>query len=168
MAADGKPAAEQWRAAALELIHGESTLTLATHDEQGPWSAPVYYVFLDDRFYFFSSPQSRHIRHIENHGQAAASIFRRADSWQEIRGIQMQGVVERLQSAAMSLKPIAAYLKRFPFTRDFFPDIRSPGLQDFLSRFKARLYFFAPTSVYYTDNRFGFGSRQRLDWHPAG
>jgi uncharacterized protein YhbP (UPF0306 family) len=165
VADDGKPTAEEWRAAALELIHSESTLTLATADQDGPWSAPVYYVFLNDRFYFFSSPLSRHIRQVESRGQAAASIFHQADSWQNIRGLQMRGVVERVPSAAVSIKPIAAYLKRFPFTRDFFPNSRSPGLQDFRSRFKARLYHFSPTSVYFSDNRFGFGTRQRIDWH---
>ncbi len=164
VAGDGEPAAEAWLAAALDLIHGESTLTLATCDAQEPWSAPVYYVFLDERFYFFSSPQSRHIRQVADHGQAAGSIFQRADSWQTIRGLQMRGLVERVNSAALSIRPIAAYLKRYSFTRDFFPNTSSPDLHDFASKFKARLYFFAPTSVYYCDNRFGFGARQRIDW----
>ena len=76
----------------------------------------------------------------------------------------MRGLVERVNSAALSIRPIAAYLKRFPFTREFFPGTQSPSLSDFKARFKARFYRFSPTSVYYSDNRFGFGTRQRLDW----
>ena len=97
-------------------------------------------------------------------GKAAASLFHPAGSWQAIRGIQMAGTVERVDSAALSIKVIAAYLKRFSFTREFFPDNPSPDLAAFFSRFQARLYVFAPTVVYYIDNRFGFGTRQRIDW----
>ena len=34
----------------------------------------------------------------------------------------------------------------------------------FFSRFKTRLYGFAPSTLYYTDNRFGFATRQPIDW----
>lgn len=164
MATGGKRTAEDGRQAALALIQTESTLTLATADETGPWSAPVYFVALDGRFYFFSSPQSRHIRQAAASGRAAASLFHQADSWQAIRGIQMTGTLERVGSVAVSLKAIAIYLQRFPFTREFFPDDSDPDLDAFFSRFKARLYAFTPTAVYYIDNRLGFGTRQQMDW----
>lgn len=164
MAENEKPIPESSLEMVQELIRMERTLTLATTGESGPWAAPVYYVFLDRRFFFFSSPQSRHIRQALNSG-AAASIFYQADSWQLIRGIQMRGVVERVQSVILSMKAIAAYLKRFPFTRNFFPDRSAPDPDDFFSRFKARLYTYTPQIVYYTDNRLGFGTRQSIDWY---
>lgn len=95
---------------------------------------------------------------------AAASIFHQADTWQAIRGIQMTGTLERIRSVALSLKTIAIYLKRFPFTREFFPDDPTPDLDAFFSRFKARLFAFTPTDVYYIDNRCGFGARMQIDW----
>jgi uncharacterized protein YhbP (UPF0306 family) len=147
-----------------ELVDGETTLTLATSGENGPWSAPVYFVIVDRRFFFFSSPQSRHIQHALKSGSAAASIFHQADAWRSIRGMQMRGAIERVHAVGLSVKVIAAYLQRFPFTRDFFPDHSTLDLDDFFSRFKARLYTFTPTNVHYTDNRFGFGSRQSIDW----
>lgn len=164
MTSEGQSTAEDVRQAALALIHGQSTLTLATAAEAGPWSAPVYYVCLDDRFYFFSSPQSRHIQQAVESRRAAASLFHQADSWQAIRGIQMTGTVQRIRSVVLSLKAITIYLKRFPFTREFFPDDPTPDLDAFFARFKARLYAFTPTEVYYIDNRFGFGTRQPIDW----
>lgn len=164
MADDGKLISEDGREAALDLIQAGSTLTLATADESGPWSAPVYYIYLDSRYYFFSSPQSRHILQTMESGKAAASLFHQADSWQAIRGIQMKGTVDRVHSIRLSIKAIALYLKRFPFTREFFADDPNPDLDAFFSRFKARLYAFTPTEVYYIDNRLGFGTRQRIDW----
>ena len=164
MTDDGKLISEDGREAALDLIQAGSTLTLATADESGPWSAPVYYIYLDSRYYFFSSPQSRHILQTMESGEAAASLFHQADSWQAIRGIQMKGTVNRVHSIGLSIKAIALYLKRFPFTREFFADDQNPDLDAFFSRFKARLYAFTPTEVYYIDNRFGFGARQRINW----
>ena len=164
MATGAKSTPEDGREAAIALIQGESTLTRATADESGPWSAPVYFVCVNARFYFFSSPQSRHIQQAMDSEKAAASLFHQADSWQAIRGIQMTGTLERVDSIALSIKVIAAYLKRFSFTREFFPDDPTPDLAAFFARFKARLYAFTPTAVYYIDNRFGFGARQRIDW----
>jgi uncharacterized protein YhbP (UPF0306 family) len=148
----------------LTLIRSESTLTLATSGPSGPWSAPVYYVCVDDRFCFFSSPESRHIRQAMAKRKAAASIFHQSDAWQALRGIQMVGTVQRIRSAALSLKTVAAYLKRFPFTLDFFPGDAAPDANAFFSRFKARLYALTPTDMFYTDNRFGFAARQQIHW----
>ncbi|BBO74071.1 hypothetical protein DSCW_14880 [Desulfosarcina widdelii] len=149
---------------ALDLIRSESVLTLATCDDTGPWSAPVYFVCLGGGFYFFSSYQSRHIQQAIRSGKASASLFCRADSWQAIRGIQMEGRMDRIGDPALSLKVISAYLKRFPFTRDFFPAIRKPDPKTFFDRFKVKLFAFMPTEVYYVDNRYGFGNRQKIAW----
>jgi uncharacterized protein YhbP (UPF0306 family) len=148
----------------LTLIQSESTLTLATAGPSGPWSAPVYYVWVDDRFCFFSSPESRHIRQAMASGTAAASLFHQADTWQAIRGIQMVGTVQRIESVSLSLKAVTTYLKRFPFTLDFFPDDPTPDANAFFSRFKARPYALTPTDIFYTDNRLGFATRQRAHW----
>ena len=164
MTAEGKLTFENGRDAALALSQNVSTLTLATADESGPWSAPVYCVCHRGRFYFFSSPQSRHIRQATDSGKAAASLFQAADSWQAIRGLQMVGALKRVQSMALSIKVIAKYLNRFAFVSELFPDNPTPDLAAFFSRFKARLYAFTPTAVDYIDNRSGFGTRQRIDW----
>jgi len=164
MTSTGQSESEARRDDAWELIHSESTLTLATAGEKGAWSAPVYYVFLGGNFYFFSSPQSRHIQQAMKSGEAAASLFCRTNTWQAIRGIQMQGEVNRVRNPVLSLKVISAYLQRYPFARDFFPQIAMPDLKDFQDYFQVKLYNFAPTEVYYMDNRYGFGSRQKIKW----
>jgi uncharacterized protein YhbP (UPF0306 family) len=157
---------DAFRQAAMDLIQSASTLTLSTADPAGPWSAPVYFVFLKGCFYFFSSAQSRHIRQALNTGRAAASLYYRDEGWESIRGVQMTGVVDRVQSARVSVKAIGRYLKRFPFVGQFFPGNPAPDMAAFFSRFDARLYAFVPEEVFYTDNRFGFGARRRIHWNP--
>jgi uncharacterized protein len=151
--------------AATDLIACATTLILATADATGPWSAPVYYVFVDGAFYFFSSPQSRHVQQALSTEMAAASIFHQSDRWEDIRGVQMKGRILSIRRVSRSVTVIDQYLKRFPFTKHFFPTNRMPTLDAFFSRFNARLYAFVPTSVFYTDNRFGFATRKRILWN---
>ena len=161
--AKGQLPSDNFEEEALSLIQTESTLTLATTGDKGPWSAPVYYVFVDGLFYFFSSPESRHIQQALESGQTAASLYHQEDAWQAIRGIQMAGAVKEVRSILVSGKVIACYLKRFPFTRTFFPNDLEPALNAFSKHFRARLYVFSPTDLFYTDNRFGFGTRQGIE-----
>jgi hypothetical protein len=49
----GEPDANQLKILARGLIGEQSTVTLATCGQNGPWAAPVYYVFLKSAFYFF-------------------------------------------------------------------------------------------------------------------
>jgi uncharacterized protein YhbP (UPF0306 family) len=149
--------------AALALIRGGSTLTLATAAGNGPWSAPVYYVFLDGCFYFFSSPDSRHIREAAASGSAAASVFEAGDSWQTLKGLQMAGKIESVESAVRCLKVVTAYLQRYDFVRAFFTGRSSLTADDFFSRFRARLYAFLPEAVYFVDNRMGMGNRRQVN-----
>lgn len=148
--------------AAMALVHQSSTLVLATADETGPWSAPVYYVWLKGRFFFFSSPDSRHIRQALHTPKTAAAVYHSSESVKEIRGLQMEGRLMRISSPLLSLEVIRRYVDRYPFVRPFFSNLNTPDAGDFFSRFKARLYGFVPETVVYTDNRFGFGTRSSI------
>ena len=59
---------------ALALACEQNTMTLATACDNSAWAAPVYYVFDKTAFFFFSDPDSRHIREALAGGQAAAAI----------------------------------------------------------------------------------------------
>ena len=146
----------------MQLICGESTLTLATCGKEGIWSSPVYYVYREGQFFFFSSPQSRHIRQALKSGQAAASLFSRTNNWESIQGLQMQGVVKQISEPFQTMAVLTNYLKRFPFTREFFPKDWRFDPASFLDHFKAKLYSFSPSEIFYLDNRYGFGNRQRI------
>lgn len=157
------PTHDDFRLAALDLIQRSATLTLATMDPTGPWSAPVYYVWFKEWFCFFSAPESRHIRQALNTGKAAATVFDASEDWKGIRGLQMEGRVTAICAPLVSLEVICRYLDRYPFVRSFFSGISKPDAAAFLSCFRARLYGFVPEAAVYTDNRFGFGVRRSVN-----
>jgi len=140
----------------LELIEDVWTMTLATFGEHGPWSAPVYYLFRDQRFYFFSSPSSRHIQDgLDRPG--AASVFRVHERADRLEGLQMNGTIQRQTPGIRSATAAAAYARRFGIT------VSGPDcLNFFQTAFHARMYAFLPGQVYHMDNRRGFGSRERV------
>jgi uncharacterized protein YhbP (UPF0306 family) len=162
-----EPADPAVRDKVLALIAAQSTMTLATAREGAPWAAPVYYVYLPATFYFFSDPDTRHIQEALENRSAAAAVFADSKSWREIRGIQMSGTVTPVTGHLDSLNVIQAYLRKFPFTREFFSpgDVMNPSA--FLSRFRVRLYGFSPHRVVYVDNgiRFGFKTELALSGH---
>lgn len=150
------------RKKALELIAAQTTMTLATAAAGSAWAAPVYYVCHKRRFYFFSKPTSRHIQESAA-GTSGAAIFAAAAAWEDIRGIQMSGTVTPLSAGLESFAAIGAYLKKYPFTRDFFRPGENPDLAAFADRFSVRLYRFTPAAVFYSDNRIRFGFREAVD-----
>jgi len=68
---------------AMELIRTQKTLVLATADPE-PWSAPVYYEYQQQRFYFFSSADSRHVTVALSSGRCSGAVFRDSDDLREI------------------------------------------------------------------------------------
>ncbi len=152
---------------ALALIESRRTLTLATAAPAPPgepWAAPVYYLYRDGRFHFFSSPRSRHVADALASGRCAASIFRDGDDWREIEGLQMDGALEEIPVGPCALPVFADYVRRFPTVRTFFD---SPGfdLEQFAAKFRSRLYAFTPSRVFYLNNAAGFGKRTEISLH---
>lgn len=147
---------------ALSLIEEQHIMTLATAGARGPWAAPVYYTFLESAFYFFSDPSSRHIEDSLQSPRTSAAIFAQVFSWQDIRGLQMSGVVEAVLPGPEALRVVRSYIGKFPFTRTFFTPSQPLDLNAFSNRFRVRLYRFEPDLVYYLDNGIGFGFRQRV------
>ena len=152
----------EYEALALSLIEEQHTMTLATSGAKGPWAAPVYYIFLEPAFYFFSKPTSRHIEESLESRRASAAIFAHVFSWQEIRGLQMSGAVEAVSPGSSALRAIRSYLGKFPFTKNFFNPSEPIDLNAFSGRFRVRLYRFEPDLVYYLDNSIRFGFRERV------
>lgn len=103
------------------LIERTQYLVLATADADGPWVAPVEPLADEElNFYFFSTSDARHSRHIEAGGSVAAVMF---DSEQpqytstltaNLNAVQMECTARKLgpseyndavQSAIDALKP---------------------------------------------------------------
>ncbi|MEJ2039962.1 MAG: pyridoxamine 5'-phosphate oxidase family protein [Desulfosarcinaceae bacterium] len=142
------------------MISGQRTLILATYGDHMPWAAPVYYVFHQGGFYFFSSPRARHIRHGIDQGLCAGAIFADSDQWEGIRGLQMTGRMEEVRSLASMAVMTARFVFKFPFSKKFLSggDVSVPDLGD-----RVRCYVFTPLEAFIVNNRQTFGQRLAVD-----
>ena len=156
------PGARELTAMARQLVAEQNTLTLATAEGDTAWAAPVYYVFLKSAFYFLSDPKSRHIQESLRSGQASAAVHAAASTWREIRGLQMTGRVQPVETGREALQALRAYLKKYPFTNELFGKNTPLNLESFRDRFGVRLYKFIPTLVYYLDNQIRFAFREEV------
>jgi uncharacterized protein YhbP (UPF0306 family) len=75
------------------------------------------------------------------------------DTWQQIRGLQLRGMVMPIPEGEEWQRGWACYLKKFPF---------AAGLGDALAR--SRLYVFRPHWIRKIDNRRAFGYTE--EWTP--
>ncbi|MCP4626201.1 MAG: hypothetical protein GY850_22225 [bacterium] len=148
---------------AVDLINSLNTMTLATSGGESAWAAPVYYVYDHRAFYFFSDPESRHIQEGLTAGDSSAAIHAPSREWRDICGVQMSGKIERIPLGREAASAFGAYLKKYPFCKEFFSPGSVLNLETFIGRFKAKLYKFLPGRVYYQDNRIKFGHRELVD-----
>ncbi len=162
------PDENELKVLARELLCTESTMVVATCGAESAWAAPVYFVYRSGALYFFSDPTSRHIRDAQGAKSCAASVHgSRAESWREIRGIQMSGRVIRAPLGLEAVQAVRSYLDKFPFTREWLVSELREDVEAFRKRFGVQLFKFDPTLVYYLDNRFRFGFRAAVRLDPT-
>lgn len=137
-------------AEALSLL-SLSTLTLATSGGDGePHAAALYFVADESlRLYFFSHPSSQHAQDIARDPRAAVAIYPECRSWEEIRGLQMRGEVQRVSSQTEWQAAWQRYLAKFPFVSELGQIVSQNAL-----------YVFVPRWLRWVDNRRGFGFKQ--------
>ncbi|MDQ7783744.1 MAG: pyridoxamine 5'-phosphate oxidase family protein [Desulfomonilaceae bacterium] len=148
---------------AMSFMDGLTTMTLATCSQGIPWAAAVYYARQGLDLIFFSSPASRHSEILSTNPRAAATIHGEYDRWQDIKGLQMEGTVEQIRSTWALARATAAYLKRYPFVRQFLADPGSVSTLAAAKMTKAALYIFRPERIFYLSNEEGFGNRWKLE-----
>ncbi|MCB1707127.1 MAG: pyridoxamine 5'-phosphate oxidase family protein [Halioglobus sp.] len=145
-----------------DLLLATRTMTIATTGASGAWSAPVYFLFHQDCFYFFSSAASRHIEEALSNGACAVSLFSEDGDWRHIRGLQMCGSIAAAPYTAPTSAVLARYTEKFPTVASLFPDSLR-DLETFSEKSHTRLYRFQPSQVLLVDNAAGFGSRREID-----
>jgi hypothetical protein len=144
------------------LATEQNTMTLATAGSNIAWAAPVYYVFFKSAFYFLSAPGSRHIKEALENGRASSAVYASGTTWQEIRGLQMSGNIRAVEGSLEAIQVLRVYLKKYPFTKEFFKNKSSLDPASFWERFGVKLYRFKPSLVYYLDNRIRFAFREEV------
>ena len=146
------------RSGAFTLARTGRVMTLSTFDGETSWASPVYYMFSAGSFYFFSNKEARHIRDAQQAGGAcAAAVFCDDNRMENIKGLQMQGNLEKVNRKVESSLKALEYVKKFQIECD-----RSRIVEFFSKAYNASLYKFVPESVFYMDNSIRFGFRQSV------
>ena len=148
---------------ARRLINETRVMTLAVSDKNIPWSSPVYFVFHDNRFYFFSSEKSRHIEYAKDQRIISASIFRDSDLMDQIFGFQMSGILEKVSKKILYLTIVKKYVTKFSFLKQIFGPQIIENKDFFLEKFKSHLYCFHPDKVFLSDNSSTTDKRSKID-----
>lgn len=145
------------------LLHGIRVMTVAVTAGEMPWTAPVYFVFHGQCFYFFSNKRSRHIRYAPEGRIIAASIFNDSDQIDDIFGFQMSGTLRGDLDRSIQIAVIKQYVDKFHFLKKMFGQQIFENRQFFLEKFNSRLYFFEPKEVFLTGNNGKTGQRLEID-----
>ena len=153
-----------WPDSAMAVADSEKIMIIATCSDKGSWSTPVYYVFKEKLFYFFSNTESRHIIdagiQIEKSGNnmiVGVSIFSDSPCFDDIKGLQMNGKIERISKQREAVIAARDYIKKFKINIG-----KKDGLQFIIQHFHASLYKFIPEIVYYMDNHIKFGLSKKI------
>ena len=142
------------RANELELIAAllreESTLALATTDGQGEACvAPLFYI-ADEQLslYWLSSEASLHSQNLNRSPKATAAVYRHADHWKDIRGVQMGGLVTTIKEQERRSMLLKVYCERFQLGAIFALVVS-----------QSTLYMLRPSYFRYIDNSRAFAQK---------
>lgn len=144
----------------LDYLESHNTMTLGTCRDDSPWNATVFYASDHLRLYFFSAPDSRHCENLAANARVAVTIQEDYKDWREIKGIQLEGKVEPVDSVRTKARAMTIYARKYPDVIRLFTDPNS-GVY-YKAFLKVKFYRVVPERVFYIDNRGGFGKRQEL------
>ena len=150
---------------AKHLINKTRVMTIAVSNRDIPWSSPVYFIFHDNAFCFFSNENSRHIQYAQNKKKISASIFQDSDNMEQIFGFQMSGELERVLKPGLYLKIVKKYVTKFNFLKQIFGSQIIDNRHFFLEKFKSHLYCFYPDQIFLSDNSNTSDKRAKIDLH---
>jgi uncharacterized protein YhbP (UPF0306 family) len=141
------------------LLREETTLSLATTGQDGEASATPLFYFADNdlSLYWLSSESSQHSLNLRRTPRVAATVYRNAQSWKEICGVQIRGEASIVAQPERRKALLKAYCERFQLGTVFRMAIR-----------QSTLYLLQPDFFRYIDNARGFGFRFELTRQPEG
>ncbi|MDP4000329.1 MAG: pyridoxamine 5'-phosphate oxidase family protein [bacterium] len=81
----------------VDYLNEQKLMQLATDTDGKPWACSVWFGFDEDlNIYFFSSTARRHSKEIENNGNVAGAVVLPHEPSDPPRGLQFEGVAEKL------------------------------------------------------------------------
>ncbi|UCG73352.1 MAG: pyridoxamine 5'-phosphate oxidase family protein [Chromatiales bacterium] len=152
------------RAAIRDMLAAHNTITLATGQDRQPWAAAVFYA--SDaalNLYFVSDARTRHGRDMQANDRVAGAINPDCGTWDEVKGLQLEGRV-RVLSGAARLKGLGHYLAKFHDVKALFDQPRDANEETIAERLKAaNLYCLQPDRIRLIDNSRWFGFKEELE-----
>jgi uncharacterized protein YhbP (UPF0306 family) len=138
------------------LLREQSTLALATTDQYGEACiAPLFYICDENlALYWLSAADCLHSENLKRTPKAAATVYRHAENWKEIRGVQMHGVVSIITEGGQRRALIATYCERFHLGPAFALAVR-----------QSAVYALRPAFFRYIDNSKAFRHKFEI-WRP--
>lgn len=132
-------------------------MTLATQGSDGPWASAVFYAWHEGALIFLSAPHTRHCRNLAADARCAATIHDDIADWKAIKGIQLEGRVERL-AGDVAAQARAVYAEKHPIAG---PLAKIPAA---IAEAFARVswYRLIPSRILFIDNDKGFGHRDEV------
>ncbi len=141
----------------IGLLLDERVMVISVVYREKPWSAPLYFLFQQGRFYFFSNPAAKHIC---GSGSGAVSIYRDPGPIREISGLQMTGTVAAVKDRLLYPVIIKNYIDKFGFLKEMLGPPINSDLAFFKEKFNTELFQFVPGEIFLTDNSLSFGDKK--------
>jgi len=137
-----------------QLLRAQSTVVLSTVADDGlPHATPLFYLTGEKmEVYWFSSESALHSLNLARDNRAGAAIYAPTHIWNEIRGVQLRGNVERISDRILRREVTHDYCERFCLGTTFR-----------LTLSQSSLYVFRPSWVRYLDNSRRFGFKCEID-----
>ncbi len=131
-------------------------MCLATTRDNQPWVAPVFYAVWQNSLIFLSAPHTRHSKHLDLNPLVSGSIQEDYANWKDIKGIQLEGRVERIGDRHKRAV-VNCYADKFPVTGPDAPVEIARALD------KVGWYQLHIAQMLFIDNSEGLGNRDEVD-----
>ncbi|MGP1678323.1 MAG: pyridoxamine 5'-phosphate oxidase family protein [Burkholderiales bacterium] len=151
------------RGQVAHYLREHHVMTLASHGDEGVWTAAVFYANDGFTIYYLSAPTSRHCRNLAASPRASAAIHEDYADWREIKGVQMEGIASAL-SGEEEQRARRLYGAKFPVVGKL--EQAPAAIVKALA--KVRWYKLMPERLYFIDNSRGFGHRDEIDLRQPG
>ncbi len=93
-----------------DLLKKSRVMVLSFMKDGELWSAPLYFIFNDGCFFFFSSKNSRHVKA----KKVSFVVYLDSNDFREIKGIQGSGTLFELDNSPLKGKILFEYMEKYP------------------------------------------------------
>lgn len=147
-----------------QMLEAHNTISLATCRDGKPWAASLF--FASDRklnLYFVSDYRTHHARDIESAPDVVATVNADCERWTEIKGLQIEGRVEKV-TGLDRVNALRVYLLKFADVKALFDAPQSDDEQTIAERLRAaNMYRLKPRWIRLIDNSKWFGYKLECD-----